>query len=225
MLYYGGKSKISVDIVSTIERLTDVRTIYEPFCGGCSVTLTLALRGWTVYPSDFNAALVNCINKAIEGWLPETAPWEEALKLPDTDPRKAFTGIFCSYSGFWFKRFEPSLVPGSITTLRATASHLRRRGILLTHAHYLKAFEAIPDGSIVYCDPPYSSTKEGYENIFDHAMFVNDVKKLASRGCKVFISEYSAPCSDCREVWCKTHDRSFSGKRVKLFDKLFLLDI
>jgi len=224
MLYYGGKSRISLDIVRAIEAHTRERVIYEPFCGGCSVTLTFALRGWAVFPSDFNEALVNCVNSTIDGWRPELVDWDVARKLPDSDPRKAFVGIFCSYSGFWFKRFEPSLVNGSTVTLQATANHFKRKGVRLTHAHYLTAFSKIPDNSIVYCDPPYRVSREGYDCDFDYVQFSNAISCLADRGCKVFVSEYQSPCIGARSIWTLEQKRSFSGKASTLKEHLFLLD-
>jgi DNA adenine methylase len=51
----------------------------------------------------------------------------------------------------------------------------------------------IPDGSVVYCDPPYKDTaKPGSGNDFDHEKFWQWVRELSGR-CQVFVSEYVAP--------------------------------
>ena len=50
----------------------------------------------------------------------------------------------------------------------------------------------IPDGAVVYCDPPYEGT-DGYEIEFDHAEFWDWCRTVASNGNKVFVSEYKAP--------------------------------
>ena len=61
----------------------------------------------------------------------------------------------------------------------------------------------IPDGSIVYCDPPYKNTLK-YVYDFDHEKFYNWCEKLSKR-CRVYISEYSMPETrfECiKEVQC-----------------------
>lgn len=50
----------------------------------------------------------------------------------------------------------------------------------------------IPEGAVVYCDPPYEGT-DGYEIEFDHEEFWNWCRTVASNGNKVFVSEYNAP--------------------------------
>ena len=53
----------------------------------------------------------------------------------------------------------------------------------------------IPDGSVVYCDPPYASTA-GYDATFDHRVFYSWCRAVAKR-FPLFISEYWMP-SDFR---------------------------
>lgn len=51
----------------------------------------------------------------------------------------------------------------------------------------------IPECSVVYCDPPYEGTC-GYGMEFDHEEFWDWCRTVASKGNKVFVSEYKAPC-------------------------------
>ena len=51
----------------------------------------------------------------------------------------------------------------------------------------------IPDGAVVYCDPPYKGTTcDGYVGGFDHSKFYDWCEELSKR-CLVFISEYDMP--------------------------------
>ena len=50
----------------------------------------------------------------------------------------------------------------------------------------------IPDGAIIYCDPPYKGTAEYSEGSFDHAKFWQWAREQ-SKTHKVYISEYQAP--------------------------------
>jgi DNA adenine methylase len=56
----------------------------------------------------------------------------------------------------------------------------------------------IPDGSLIYCDPPYEGTT-GYTNPFDHTKFWEWVR-VKSEINDVFVSEYSAP-DDFEVLW------------------------
>lgn len=50
----------------------------------------------------------------------------------------------------------------------------------------------IPEGAVVYCDPPYANTASYDEGSFDSAKFWDFVREK-SKTNKVFVSEYSAP--------------------------------
>ncbi len=84
----------------------------------------------------------------------------------------------------------------------------------------------IPDGSYVYCDPPYART-EGYGGgRFDSAKFWEWAEGLSAR-CRVFVSEYSAPAGWCC-VWSGAavnglRDRSASSCKRPV-ERLFRLE-
>jgi len=50
----------------------------------------------------------------------------------------------------------------------------------------------IPDGAVIYCDPPYKGTAEYKEGGFNHKEFWGWVR-IKSKTHKVYISEYNAP--------------------------------
>lgn len=66
----------------------------------------------------------------------------------------------------------------------------------------------IPQEAVVYCDPPYLGT-EGYgrrprAGDFDHAEFYAYCRWLASRGTRVYVSEYRMPADfECIAEWKK----------------------
>ena len=59
---------------------------------------------------------------------------------------------------------------------------------------YSKSYNEIniPEGAIIYCDPPYKGTAEYSEGSFNHDEFWNWVR-LVSKKNKIYISEYNAP--------------------------------
>lgn len=50
----------------------------------------------------------------------------------------------------------------------------------------------IPEGAVIYCDPPYAGTAEYKEGAFNHAEFWDWVRDK-SRAYNVYVSEYKAP--------------------------------
>lgn len=78
---------------------------------------------------------------------------------------------------------------------------------------------SIPDGALVYCDPPYKNTcKPGMGNDFDHEKFWQWVRELSSR-CQVFTSEYTAPEDfECVKEISVSLDM---GKRENRVERLF----
>lgn len=81
----------------------------------------------------------------------------------------------------------------------------------------------IPQGSIVYCDPPYKDTKQ-YETSknFDYEKFYNWCRKNKEQ-YQIFISEYNMP-EDFKCIWQKEITNSMNTtKTYKPIEKLFIL--
>ena len=59
----------------------------------------------------------------------------------------------------------------------------------------------IPNDSIVYCDPPYKDTTDGYgQGKFNHNNFYNWLRKIQRAGALIYVPEYSMP-EDFVPVW------------------------
>lgn len=78
----------------------------------------------------------------------------------------------------------------------------------------------IPEGAVVYCDPPYEGT-DGYEIEFDHEEFWDWCRTVSSNGNKVFVSEYNAPgdftCVDEIKKRSRINDKTSPLRTEKLF--------
>ena len=64
--------------------------------------------------------------------------------------------------------------------------------------------EIIPlatENDIIYCDPPYEGTTK-YKDDFNHVVFWQWCRDMASKGHIIFVSEYNAP-NDFECVWQK----------------------
>lgn len=95
--------------------------------------------------------------------------------------------------------------------------------VVFTHTSYTELI--IPQGSIIYADPPYQSTTS-YHNTFDHTLFWNWVREMHIQGHTVYVSEYNAP-HDFTCVWSKSVTSSMSangkyGANKQSIEKLFI---
>lgn len=87
----------------------------------------------------------------------------------------------------------------------------------------------IPDGAVVYCDPPYEDTEQyentGYKNAtFRKDLFVEWCRSMAGR-CDVFVSEQTMP-DDFVCVWEKQVRNVYNGqkKHSDRVERLFRLN-
>jgi len=71
----------------------------------------------------------------------------------------------------------------------------------------------IPDGAVIYCDPPYQGTAEYKEGDFNHIEFWDWVRET-SKTYPVYISEYNAP-EDFRIVLRFEQNSTLSGGNNK----------
>ena len=71
----------------------------------------------------------------------------------------------------------------------------------------------IPDGAVIYCDPPYKGTAEYHEGAFDHNQFWNWVREKSETN-KVYISEYQAP-SDFKAILEFSQNSTLAGGQNK----------
>ena len=236
MQYMGGKSRIAKHIVQAISEDTDRRSVWDPFCGGLSVSVAFAKAGYDVTSSDANAALITLYNAVRGGWDPpgtlSEAEYQRAKTLPDTDPLKAFAGIGCSFGGKWFGGYARQ------NSKHSFAGAARRRLIANTFAlpyvMRLSFMDTPPKRlrgaeNIIYCDPPYAGVT-GYAAVgpFDHELFWATVQQWELHGVPVYVSEYACPLPH-RVVWEKTYGRTMrapgAATRTKHTDKLFSVEV
>ena len=225
MRYLGGKSRIAKHIVNAISADTDRRAVWDPFCGGLSVSVAFAKAGYDVISSDANTALIALYNAVQQGWDPpdtlSEAEYRHAKTLPDSDPLKAFAGIGCSFGGKWFGGYARQ---NSKHSFAGAAKRKLQRNV----PHIIQFFELSFMGidpenceDLIYCDPPYANTT-GYTatGAFDHDLFWDKVQQWERCGVPVYVSEYMCPLPH-RIVWERTHYKSLRDAKMQHTDKLF----
>ena len=203
MQYQGGKFQIAKPLCAFLERMRDPGQLFvEPFLGGCNIfpRMRLPKLGSDVLPDL--ALLYRAVR---DGWDPPEEVSEELwreLKHAEPSALRAFAGFACSFGGKWF---------GGYASVRKSGQHYARNGrnrLLADRAGLQRAdihcatYDEldIPDGALVYCDPPYAGTCGYLATVdFDHGRFWAWVEALGPRAY-VYVSEYSAP-EGFEEAW------------------------
>ena len=214
--YQGGKANLANRIGKFIQEAHPHIDYYvEPFCGMANVTrhVTAVYR----VANDLHPA-IKCLWDALKGgWVPPTSvSKEEYLRLKDSQtmtPLKAFAGLSLGFGGNWFGTYARARASdiwnghkycdaqGFYDFCKFKQSCLLKelnnlRDVSFTCLDYKDLY--IPEGAVVYCDPPYQST-EGYKSgdlqsylPFDCEEFWQWVRDL-SYHAHVYVSELTAP--------------------------------
>lgn len=234
MQYLGGKTRVAKEILPII--LADRKEgqyFVEPFCGGCNVTAKVLGNR---IANDSNEYLIAMFEGLVSG---ERYPNIIGRELYD-DVRECFrsgsdkydmgfigwVGFMASYRAIFFKGYSgTTLSKGKPHDYIAEAmrSIMRQipklQGVEFRTGDYKNLL--IPDGSIIYCDPPYMNTA-GYSDGIDYDEFWQWCRERVYDGHKVYISEYQAP-DDFIIIWQKPIQNCISLNK-KTTEKLFIYE-
>lgn len=233
MKYVGSKLRIAKHIIPFImKEYKDGMAYIEPFVGGGSMIFQVPIKNRVGY--DINEYVIRALKLIRDD--PDRLPrnnkeytkemYEKARKSDLSDPVDCYAMFQYSFGG----KFKCSWAQNS-SGRDYVAEGLRNtykkseglQGVKLECASYLD-IEA-PEGSIVYCDPPYRGTRiDGYSKNskdFDYEHFYTWCEELSEHS-EVFVSEYTAP--DHWEVlWEKpvkaalAHNGKYKTNTEKLF--------
>jgi DNA adenine methylase len=229
MKYMGSKRRIAKEILPIILKDRKPGQLYvEPFLGGgnsfeCVSNPRLG--------SDVNHYVVAYLEALSNGWLPPRVVSEDLYRCVKANKDffkpeiVAFVGLDCSFGSKWFGGYARDKT-GKRNYAREGHDNAVKNGIKLSGATFQSVPYnelEIPDGSIVYCDPPYEGTT-AYRDDFDHYVFWQWAAELSKR-CTVFVSEYNAPPEwEC--VWQQeqlTHMDNGKKYHKRVTEKLFKL--
>ncbi|REF27185.1 DNA adenine methylase [Xenorhabdus cabanillasii] len=229
----GSKSRIAKFIAPFIlERMTTDTVYVEPFAGGMNMVSDINTQHTgPVIAADNHEYLMAMWRALLAGWQPpgtiSRAQYHEIKNNKTEIPHlTGWAGFNCSYAGRWFNGY----VGVTQTQSRIRDHQLEARnniqrqltqldGVILQCCDYREL--NIPNGAVVYCDPPYANTT-GYHNAFDSIEFWDWVREL-SRRCTVFVSEYTAPDDfDC--IWSREVVSGISGTKTTSIESLFMMN-
>lgn len=245
MRYQGSKAKIAKHFLPIITKhLNGDNFYFEPFMGGCNVIDKVDYKNKVGL--DINRYVVDMWNAFKCGQLPpkEVSKEEyERLKQMAKSPSYAtddlswligYVGNACSYGSSWFNGYahynklkkEDHILEAYNGTVKQIGRFKHLGSTLFIHCDY-NEYKDYPPNSVIYCDPPYQSTK-GYKSDFDHESFWEWVRKMSQEGHYVYVSEYNAP-SDFKCVWEMERPDGMGTtvkgrKQTKKIEKLFIYD-
>lgn len=220
MRYMGSKGRHAKDIVPILMATHDQDRWYvEPFVGGGNMLSEVPAKlKWGNDTAEYAVALLEAVSK---GWEPPEVLSEVGYHLIKEDPYGyepelvGFAAYCCSYAGkFWGGFARGNDTKGNPRNFASEQfRNLKKQAKGLVGAKFtVGSYEDmnIPYGSTVYCDPPYANTT-GYKGGFDHEAFWFWCDGLVvGRGCKVFVSEYTAP-----KHWTKVWEKKVTNSLTK----------
>lgn len=200
MQYLGGKSFVGKRIAQICsEKLVPGALFVDMFCG--SLNVVRHVQHPHRLAVDACGPLIVMWKAALEGWVPPvTVSKEEYDRIAKTqdphDPMTAFVLFGCSFGGKWcggyakdnparHQRFAEAASRGVVKKARDC------EGLLLEHNSFTNKHPGCwPEGTVLYCDPPYENTT-GYKAVgpFNAPAFWHWARRHAASGVSVFVSE------------------------------------
>lgn len=231
MRYQGGKSKTAKQIAQVIMNACSSQresSLVSLFCGSCSVESKIT--GFdNVILNDNHKYLIEMFKSVQNRYeLPEQISEEQYKYIrdhKDEDPvLTGFVGFGCSFGGKWFGGYARNKT-GRNYALESKKSLLKDMTTLMDAKFICKDYRDVelPDGCVVYADPPYEGTT-GYGNKKFNSEEFWDYMQQISNNHLVFISEQKAP-DDFICIWERPFTRTLDvnkNNQFKVTEKLFI---
>lgn len=209
MKYMGSKRRIAKDILPIILKDRKEGQYYvEPFCGGCNSLDKVANPR---IANDVNPYLI-ALFKEMQTQFPFKPPHVgEVIYKQIQQNKESFPSWLVGYVGFnlsfaakFFGGYRRDKVGIRNYENEAQQNLLAQQssiqGVDFSCGNYFDL--NIPDGSIIYCDPPYKGTTKYATKGFDYDKFYNWCRDMVIKGHTIFVSEYNMP-DDFECVWEK----------------------
>ena len=235
MRYQGGKSRIAKPISKVImsavaqERERERERVFVSlFCGSC--TVESKINGFDkMILNDKHKYLIALLQGVQAGYeLPEYISEEQYryIKFHKDEDRvlSGFVGFGCSFGGRWFEGYARNKT-GTNYAAQSKRSLLKDMVSLKDAVFICSDYREVklPDGCVIYADPPYNGTKRYSNEKFDSASFW-EYARGTSKTHLMFISEQHAP-DDFIPVWQKQITRTLDVNKCNQFkvtEKLFI---
>jgi DNA adenine methylase len=227
MQYLGGKAKSAKAISQWVNEFREPGQPYlEPFVGGGWILERVYGPGRTA--SDVVPDLILLYRALQDGWDPPSEISRELYEKLRTEPSSAlrgFAGFSMGFGGKFFGTYAWNRRGNNYAAQARRAILRQAKRFPASEVRFLCCDyrEHRPEGSLVYCDPPYAGTTD-YGFDFDSGEFWETVRSWAKRNT-VLVSEYNAPdfCQLLQEFRSKSTLNYVPGReeRPPTVDKLW----
>lgn len=207
------------------------QTFVSLFCGSCSVESKVKEYN-KIICNDKHEYLIEMLKGVQDGYDLLEFITEEQYKYikehKDEDKiLTGFVGFGCSFGGKFFGGYARNKT-GTNYAAQSKRSLLKDMATLTTAEFSCLDYRdvIIPNGSIVYADPPYANTTTYQGQKFNSEEFWEYMRKIAKNN-QVFISEQVAP-DDFTCIWEKPFTRTLDRNKenqFKVVEKLFTYKI
>lgn len=205
--YMGSKRRLVKHYKEILEEhITDDNWYVEPFSGGMNMIKGITAKNYMA--NDINKYIIAAYSKynlenipsldVVKVGRSKYNEFKEIVKQNIDIDHNDFIGLVGMASSFGGKFYVGGYI-GEYDNEKYMNCHyngvlkdfvwLKDRKVNFSSVSYQDMI--IPDGSVVYCDPPYKGT-HGYNTKIDHEQFYTWAKELSKR-CYVYISEYNMP--------------------------------
>lgn len=244
MRYSGSKRRFIKYLKSILEQHLDNDTWFiDAFCGGCNVLSEIDHdKKVGIELNSFVYSLwVKLKHGGMDG-LPKSLTREEYNDIKQSYLNNdgkypmwliGYVGSALSWGGAWFNGYSAYNPNKNEDHMLEAYNGLKKQldnfkqldKTLFTNSSY-DEFNYW-DKCVIYCDPPYASTKK-YESDFDNEAFWEWVRNMSRMGHYVYVSEYEAP-DDFKCVWSMEKKDGMgttkTGKKQNTkIEKLFVYD-
>ena len=220
MRYCGSKKRFMKDLKPILQEHLDsdeCSVFVDAFGGGMNVICEIeAKKKVAIEYNKYVAALWNHLKTFGMDRLPQQLTEEQYydVKMDYVDKGDkyfdwliGYVGSALSWGGAWFngyphynpKKKEDHIKEAYNGLKKQVEKFIDLQGTKFLNCSYDEW--TYPDKCVIYCDPPYESTK-AYESDFNHKKFWDWVRKMSAMGHYVYVSEYTAP-SDFKCIWSK----------------------
>ena len=233
MRYSGSKSKYMKELLPILMDGANEDTIFvDAFMGGANVIGQIPLKN--KYGFDINQYVIALWNDIKEHGVMSKNIVSELTQEEYQNIKRSYInndgkypqGLIgyvancCSYGGAWFNgyaKFNPNKNEDHIKEayngiVKQIKKFKNLDSTIFECQTYANAVNFNKDNTIIYCDPPYASTKK-YESDFDNNKFWEWARHFSKKGYKIYISEYDAP-SDFKCIWQKVKKDGMGTTRV-----------
>jgi DNA adenine methylase len=231
MKYMGSKNRIAKEILPIMLKERGQRIWVEPFVGGAN--MIDKVPGEKI-GADNQKYIISLFKALQNNWQPPKEVTEEYFHLVKNNKDKyqkelvGYLGTQLTFGCEWWGSFRRDNTGKRNYGTEAYNNVMRQQPNIKDIEFICSDYRdlEIPNGSLIYCDPPYRGVRKYVGNDkFDSDIFWEVCRNWSKQGHIVFVSEYTAP-SDFECIWSKEISASANnsikkGQGLKAVEKLF----